>query len=113
MSINLSTLKKRATTSEPTCPRGKPGPVGRWTVLWPVYAELRERRFTIRQAVDWLIKQGAVPKRDRKRAEYGLPMVESRRRRARKKEAKAMRAAVAVSASASVTRRGSRTRRGR
>ena len=100
MSIDLSRLKIRAAKSEPTCARGKPGPVGRWTVLWPVYAELRERRFTIRQSVDWLIKEGAVPEKDRKKAEYGLPMVESRQRKARKKEAKvkALRANAAASA---------------
>jgi hypothetical protein len=108
MNINLTRLKIRAAKSKPTCPRGKPGPVGRWTVLWPVYAELRERRFTIRQAVHWLIQEGAVPEQDRKKAEYGLPMVESRQRRARKKEAKTLRAAAA-----SATRTGSRTRRGR
>jgi hypothetical protein len=98
MSIDLTKLKMRAAISEPTCPRGKPGPVGRWTVLWPVYAELRERHFTIRQSVDWLIKEGAVPEKDRKKAEYGLPMVESRQRRAGKKRAKVKRGAAAATA---------------
>jgi len=62
-------------------PKRKPGPVGRWSPLWPVYADLRRKGFTIREAIDWLIREGAVPANDRKKAEYGLPMVDSRRRR--------------------------------
>lgn len=84
MSMNQNqviTLQEQARNAVPTWPRRKPGPVGRWSPLWPVYAELRRKRFTIREAVDWLICEGAVPAGDRKKAEYGLAMVDSRRRR--------------------------------
>jgi hypothetical protein len=82
MNNDITQLHSHASHAQPTWPKGKPGPVGRWSPLWPVYAELRRKGFTIREAVDWLIREGAVPANDRKKAEYGLPMVDSRRRRA-------------------------------
>lgn len=74
-------LQQQAAQARPQWARRKTGPVGRWSTLWPVYAELRGRGFTIREAVDWLIQEGAVKQEDRKKAEYGLPMVNSRRRK--------------------------------
>lgn len=76
-----TTLQKQAAQARPQWARRKTGPVGRWSTLWPVYAELRGRGFTIREAVHWLIQEGAVKPEDRKKAEYGLPMVNSRRRK--------------------------------
>jgi hypothetical protein len=76
-----ATLQEQAAQAQPQWARRKTGPVGRWSTLWPVYAELRGRGFTIREAVHWLIQEGAVKQEDRKKAEYGLPMVNSRRRK--------------------------------
>ncbi|QIF02001.1 hypothetical protein [Roseimicrobium sp. ORNL1] len=76
-----ATLKAQAAQAQPQWAKRKTGPVGRWSTLWPVYAELRGRGFTIREAVHWLIQEGAVKQEDRKKAEYGLPMVNSRRRK--------------------------------
>lgn len=81
MNADITLLQHQAAQALPTWPKRKPGPVGRWSPLWPVYAELRRKGFTIREAIDWLIREGAVPAKDRKKAEYGLPMVDSRRRR--------------------------------
>lgn len=78
---DLTTLQSRAQFAVPTWQKRKTGPVGRWSVLWPVYADLRAKGFTIREAVDWLIRESAIPAGDRKKAEYGLPMVNSRRRK--------------------------------
>jgi hypothetical protein len=76
-----TSLQQQAAQARPQWARRKTGPVGRWSTLWPVYAELRGRGFTIREAVHWLIQEGAVKQEDRKKAEYGLPMVNSRRRK--------------------------------
>jgi hypothetical protein len=76
-----ATLQQQAAQARPQWARRKTGPVGRWSTLWPVYAELRGRGFTIREAVHWLIQEGAIKQEDRKKAEYGLPMVNSRRRK--------------------------------
>lgn len=78
---SLPTLQSRAQSAVPSWPKRKPGPKGRWSQLWPVYKELRSKGFTIREAVEWLINENAMPADDRKKAEYGLPMVDSRRRR--------------------------------
>lgn len=77
----MTDLQSRASTATPQWPKRKTGPKGRWSELWPVYKELRGRGFTIREAVDWLIREGQVTESDRQKAEYGLPMVNSRRRR--------------------------------
>jgi hypothetical protein len=81
MNADITLLQNQAAQAVPSWSKGKPGPVGRWSPLWPVYAELRRQGFTIREAIEWLIREGAVPAGDRKKAEYGLPMVDSRRRR--------------------------------
>jgi hypothetical protein len=81
MNADISLLQHQAAQAVPLWRKRKPGPVGRWSPLWPVYAELRRKGFTIREAIDWLIREGAVPAKDRQKAEYGLPMVDSRRRR--------------------------------
>lgn len=81
MNADITLLQNQAAQAVPAWPKRKTGPVGRWSPLWPVYAELRRKGFTIREAIDWLIREGAVPARDRKKAENGLPMVDSRRRR--------------------------------
>lgn len=77
----VATLTEAAATAVPTWSPRKRGPVGKWTLLFPAYAKLRGQGFTIRESVDWLIERGAVNEVDRKKAEYGLPMVHSRRRR--------------------------------
>lgn len=81
MNADITLLQNHAAQAVPAWPKRKTGPVGRWSPLWPVYAELRRKGFTIREAIDWLIREGAVPAKDRKKAESGLPMVDSRRRR--------------------------------
>lgn len=80
MKNDIPLLKNQAAKAVPSWPRRRPGPVGRWSPLWPVYAELRRKGFSIREAIDWLIREGVVPAADRKKAEYGLPMADSRQR---------------------------------
>lgn len=79
--MNTNQLIEKANKAEPSWTKRRPGPVGRWSPLWPVYAELRRKGFTIREAIDWLIREGTVPDKDRQKAEWGLPMVDARRKR--------------------------------
>jgi hypothetical protein len=80
-------LVKQAAKAIPSCPKGKPGPVSKWPHLYPIYAQLRANKFTIKEAVDWMIRKGVVEEKNRKAAENGLSVVDSRRSREAKNHA--------------------------
>lgn len=54
---------------------------GKWAPLYPVFRQLRERKFSGPHAVDWLIEKGQVESEDRGRAINALQLIEWREKR--------------------------------
>lgn len=76
--LDLSSLMRKASKARPTGRQAN----ARWTELLPLYQQLRANRLTGKEAVGWLIEQGAVQESDRARASEALQKLELRRRRA-------------------------------
>lgn len=50
----------------------------RWAKLWPVYSELRGRRFKIRDAIEWLISHKAMEEKDMQKATFAFKSMATR-----------------------------------
>jgi hypothetical protein len=53
----------------------------RWAALWPVYSTLRERGFSCRLAIEWLIKEKAIPEPDAAKALNAFHVLACRKRK--------------------------------
>lgn len=69
----LSKARQVPKVGRPVCERSP------WARLYPVFCELRERGYTYRQAIDWLIAQGAIAPEDAVKAGNGFTMLTFRR----------------------------------
>lgn len=74
--MNLEALLEKADKAKP----GIRAANGRWLELYPVYERLRQRKLTGKDAVAWLIKEGAVPSSDAKKAEEAMQKLHRRRK---------------------------------
>jgi hypothetical protein len=66
--MNLEALLKKAETARPL---GKPG-YGRWKEFYPLYQVLRRRRLSGRDAVEWMVREGAVEEKEKQKAMQSL-----------------------------------------
>lgn len=78
--MNVADLLKPAETATPDVqPTGK-----KWATMLPVFIELRNKGFSRRQSIDWLVKQGAAKVEDKERAIKAFDSLLTRRKKAGK-----------------------------
>jgi hypothetical protein len=66
--LDLEALMKKAETARPL---GKPG-YGRWKEFYPLYQVLRRRGLSGRDAVEWMVREGAVEEKEKQKAIQSL-----------------------------------------
>lgn len=75
MTLDIATLLFKAQCAQPeTTARPR-----RWARLWPVYAALRARGFSCQRAVEWLTREGQVPRDEQTRALNAFHILATRR----------------------------------
>lgn len=79
--MSPSSLMEKAATAIPG--KSEAGP--KWLRLWPAYTLLRQRGFTCKGAVNWLVREGEIQKQDADRALESFYQIATRRNKKQSK----------------------------
>lgn len=77
--MDIKALLQKAEASKP-----EREPRGKWAPIYRVYAKLLANGYTRSDALEWLVREGAVPSEDKERAFYAFKSMTVRRNKAKR-----------------------------